>query len=211
MVLKSADDIERLLADEEMYNLDEDMGSEDEFPVKSVPAAGDGEPIGDSMDLYLLECRRTRLLTGDEEKTLGSSIEDGRYISEMDQELVAKNGYPPSETDLLLELIRRLCQSSSLLNMASRHLKLQVNGGVLKKVLAPELRSAIDGQIDQHLSGAISQATGATEAQTVQDLVELSLITRLIPWHIIRGLEETGSIAELKRALRSPKFRGALN
>jgi RNA polymerase primary sigma factor len=210
MVLKSADDIERLLADEEMYNLDEDTDSENEFPEKSVPTGGDVEPIGDSMDLYLLECRRTRLLTGDEEKTLGSSIEDGRYMSEMDQELAAKNGYPPSETELLLELIKRLCQSSSLLNMASRHLKLQVNGGVLKKVLAPELRSAIDGQIDQHLSGAISQATGATEAQTVQDLVELSLITRLTPWHIIRGLEETGSIAELKRALRSPKFRSAL-
>src|SRR4030042_3332122 len=113
MVLKSADDIEQLLADEEMYNLDEDTDSENEFPVKSAPAGGDVEPIGDSMDLYLLECRRTRLLTGDEEKTLGRSIKDGRYISEMDKELVAKNGYPPSETDLLLELIRRLCQASS--------------------------------------------------------------------------------------------------
>ncbi|MCJ7515842.1 MAG: sigma-70 family RNA polymerase sigma factor [Dehalococcoidia bacterium] len=211
MVLKSADNIERLLSDEELYMLDEEIDNEGEFPGRrNVPTGGDVEPIGDSMDLYLLECRRTRLLTADEEKTLGSSIEDGRYLSEIEQELATINGYPPSETDLLLELMKRLCQSSSLLKMASKQLGLNVNGGVLKNVLDPRLRGAIDGQIDQQLSGAISQATGATEAQTVQDLAELSLITRLIPWHIIRGLAETGSTSKLQRGLGSPKFRGKL-
>jgi RNA polymerase primary sigma factor len=211
MVLKSADNIEQLLAGEELYMLDEAMDSEDEFRgVKNVPKGGDVEPLGDSMDLYLIECRRTRLLTANEEKTLGSSIEDGRYLSEIDQELVTKNGYPPSETDLLLELIKRLRQSVSLLQMASKQLKLQVNGGLLKTVLDPRLRGAIDGQIDQHLADAISQATGASEVRTMQDLTELSLITRLIPWHVIQGLAETGSITKLKRALGSPKFRGEL-
>jgi RNA polymerase primary sigma factor len=60
------------------------------------------------------------------------------------------------------------------------------------------------------LSGAVARATGASEVQTVQDLIELSLITRLTPWHIIRGLGKTNSIAELKRILNSPKFRAEL-
>ena len=78
MVLKSADNIEQLLSDEESYMLDEDIDEERGFPGgKSVPTGGDVEPIGDAMDLYLLECRRTRLLSADEEKVLGSSIEDG--------------------------------------------------------------------------------------------------------------------------------------
>jgi RNA polymerase primary sigma factor len=211
MVLKSADNIEQLLAGEELYMLDEDMDGEGDFAeVKNVPSGRDVEPIGDAMDLYLLECRRTRLLTANEEKTLGSSIEDGRYLAEVEQGLVTKNGYEPSETDLLLELIRRLCQSGSLLVMASRHLELKINGGLLKTVQDPKLRGAIDGPIDQQLSGAITQSTGATMAQTVQDLTELSLITRLIPWQVIKGLEETGSISKLRRALGSSKFRGYL-
>jgi RNA polymerase primary sigma factor len=211
MVLKSADNIEQLLADEELYMLDEEADSAGEFPeVKNIPAGVDIEPFGDAMDLYLIECRRTRLLTANEEKTLGSSIEDGRFLSEIDRELVAKNGYPPSEVDLLLELIRRLCQSGSLLAMASKYFKLRVNGELTKTVLNPILRNAIDGQIDQRLAGAISQASGASEARTVQDLTELSLITKLIPWHMIKGLAEAGSIAKLKRALNSPKFHGKL-
>jgi RNA polymerase primary sigma factor len=204
MVLKSADNVEKLLSDEE-------IDSEDEFPEgKNVPTGGDVEPIGDSMDLYLVECRRTRLLSADEEKKLGSSVEDGGYLSQIDQELVDKNGYPPSETDLLLELMKRFCQAGSLLQMVSRHLKLQLNEGLSKVVLNSKLRRAINSKIDQHLSGAVARATGASEVQTVQDLIELSLVTRLTPWHIIRGVAEASSIAELERALNSPKFPGEL-
>lgn len=211
MVLKSADNVEKLLSDEELYMLDEKIDSEDEFPEgKNVPTGGDVEPIGDSMDLYLVECRRTRLLSADEEKRLGSSIEDGGYLSQIDQELVDKNGYPPSETDLLLELMKRFCQSGSLLRMVCRHLKLQLSEGISKTVLNSKLRRGIDSKIDQHLSDAVARASGASEVQTVQDLIKLSLVTRLIPWHIIRGVAEASSIAELERVLNSPKFRGKL-
>ena len=207
MVLKSADNVEKLLSDEELYMLDEEIDGEDEFPEgKNVSTGGYVEPIGDSMDLYLLECRRTRLLSADEEKTLGSAIEDGGYLSQIDQELVDKNGYPPSETDLLLELMKRFCQSGSLLRMVCRHLKLHLNDVISKTVLNSNLRGAIDGKIDEHLLDALARATGSNEAQTLQDLIELSLITRLIPWHIIRGVAEASSIAELKRVLNSPKF-----
>jgi RNA polymerase primary sigma factor len=211
MVLKSADNIERLLSDEELYMLDEEIDSEDEFPEgKNIPSGGNVEPIGDAMDLYLVECRRTRLLSADEEKTLGSSIEDGGYLSQIDQELASKNGYPPSATDSLLELMKRFCQSGSLLRMVYRHLKLPLNGVISKTVLNSNLRSAIDGKIDEHLLDGIARATGSNEAQTLRDLIELSLITRLIPWNMMRSLGETSSIAELKRVLNSPKFRAEL-
>jgi RNA polymerase sigma factor (sigma-70 family) len=211
MVLKSADNIEQLLSDEELDMLEEELDSEDEFSeAKSVPAGGDVEPLGDSIDLYLLECRRTRLLNADEEKVLGSLIEDGRFISEIDQKLVPKNGYPSSDVDLLLELLRRLSHLGSLLRMVRKHLELGSSGKLSESVLNPKLRQAIDGQIDQHLLSAVVRAGGTSEAKAMQNLVELSLITRLIPWHIIQGLEETGSTAKLKRALGSSKFRSKL-
>ncbi|MGD0353548.1 MAG: sigma-70 family RNA polymerase sigma factor [Dehalococcoidia bacterium] len=211
MVLKSADNIEQLLAGEELYILDEGIGEEGEFPGgKSVPTGGDVEPIGDSMDLYLLECRRTRLLTANEEKTLGSSIEDGRYLSEIDQELEAKNGYPPSETDLLLELMRRLCRTGSLLRKVSGYLKLRLNEGIQKTALNSKLRGAIDGKIDEHLLDAISRATGSNEVKALHDLTELSVVTRLIPWNIVRGWATCSSITELGRVVNSTKFQNKL-
>lgn len=202
MVLKSTNDIERLLSDEELYLLEEELENEENeaepSEAKSVPSDGELEPFGDAMDLYLLECRRTRLLTGDEEKTLGSSIEDGRFLSEIDQELETKNGYPPSEIELLLELIRRLGQSSSLLKAVSKHLELQPRGRLLETVLNPLLRKAIDGLINERFLRAMARANGTTEAQTMRSLVDLSLVSRLIPWNVIQGLSETSSVYKLK-------------
>src|SRR4030042_426703 len=186
MVLKSADNIERLLSNEELYMINEEIDDEDELPGgKNVSTGGDVEPIGDAMDLYLLECRRTRLLSADEEKVLGSSIEDGAYLARLDQEFEAKKGYPPSETELLLELMRRLCRTGSLLRRVSGYIKLQLNEGISKTVLNSKLRGAIDGKIDEHLLHDIPRATDSNEVATAQDLIELSLITRLIPWHLM--------------------------
>jgi RNA polymerase sigma factor (sigma-70 family) len=211
MVLKSVDNVERLLADEELYIIDGEIDEEQGFSGgKSVPTGGDVEPIGDSMDLYLLECRRTRLLSADEEKVLGSSIEDGAYLTKLDQEFEAKNGYPPSETELLLELMRRLCRTGSLLRRVSGYLKLQINEGITKTVLNSKLRDAIDGKIDEHLLDAIARATGRNEVQTLHDLIELSVITRLIPWYIVRGWTGSSSITELGRVVRSTKFHNKL-
>jgi RNA polymerase primary sigma factor len=210
MVLKSRDDIEQLLSDEDLYMLDDEL-EEDELPeFKNTPPAGDVEPFGDAMDLYLLECRKTHLLNASEEKVLGSMIEDGRYLSEIEQQLAADEESPPPEVDILLELVRRLCRLVSMLDVVSRHLKLKSTGSLSEKVLDPGLRQAIDGQIDEHLLGAVAHARRTSDVQAMKDLVELSLITRLIPWDVLQGLTEIGSIAKLERALNSSKFRREL-
>jgi RNA polymerase sigma factor (sigma-70 family) len=211
MVLKSRDDIEQLLADEDLYMIEEESEDEDELPeFKNIHPAGDVEAFGDSMDLYLLECRKTRLLTANEEKVLGSMIEDGRYLSEIEHQLAPEYESPPPEIDISLELMRRLCHSGSMLEVVFRHLKLKSTGSLSEKMLDPGLRQAIDGQIDQHLVAALAHAQRTSDVQATKDVVELSLITRLIPWDEVRGLSEIGSIAKLKRALNSSKFRTEL-
>jgi len=211
MVLKSAENIEQLLSDEELHLVNEETGSEEDFPyVKSIPPGGEFEFFGDSIDLYLAECSKTPLLNAKEEKTLGSWIEDGKYLSQLKQELAVQNGLPPSETDLLLELTRRFSQSGSLFETLCKHLGIKLTAGIAKAASHSKLRRAIDGQIDQHLSNAIANVTGASEAQTTQGLIQLSLSSRLIPWHIMAGLGETNSIPNLEQIIRSPGFRDEL-
>jgi RNA polymerase primary sigma factor len=211
MVLKSAENIEQFLSDEELLPFNQETGSEGEFPyVKNIPTGGEFEFLGDSIDLYLAECSQTPLLNAKEEKTLGSWIEDGKYLLRLEQELVAQNGFPPSETDLLLELTRRFSQSGPLFETLCKHLGLKLTEGIAKTALRSNLRRAIDGYIDQQLSSALTHATGASEAQTTQGLIQLSLSSRLIPWTIMADLVETKSIASFEQLIRSPGFRAKL-
>ncbi len=214
MVLKSADNIEQLLADEELYMLEEDLEPEEdeqELPeAKNIPSDGELEPFGDAMDLYLLECRKTRLLNASEEKVLGRAIEDGRFLSEVEQGLETKNGYPASEVDISLELMRRLSRSGWLVETVYKHLKLQPTRVLTDTILNPELRRAIDGQIDQRLLTAVKRAGGTSEAEATKNLVEFSLVTRLIPWDAVGGIAEARTISKLKRALNSSIFHGKL-
>jgi RNA polymerase primary sigma factor len=76
--------------------------------------------------------------------------------------------------------------------------------------LNSKLRGAIDGKIDEHLLDAISRATGSNEVKALHDLTELSVVTRLIPWNIVRGWATCSSITELGRVVNSTKFRGEL-
>jgi Sigma-70 factor, region 1.2 len=161
MVLKSTNDIEKLLSEEDLFILDEELESEEDgeglSEAKRASAVGEPEPFGDAMDLYLLECRKTRLLSGDEEKVLGSAIENGRYLSEIEVELAAHNG-GASEIHITLELMRRLIKLGSTLKILSRRLKLEPGGRLMDEVLDQRLRQAIDGQIDLNLLADIARS-----------------------------------------------------
>ncbi|MBN2463714.1 MAG: sigma-70 family RNA polymerase sigma factor [Dehalococcoidia bacterium] len=211
MVLKSTENIEQFLSDDELNPFNDNTGSDEDFHyVKSIPQGGEFEFFGDSIDLYLAECSQTPLLNAREEKTLGRWIEDGKYLSNLEQELVARNGLPPSETDLLLELARRFSQSGQLFETLCKYLGIKLTEGIAKAVSHSKMRRAIDGHIEQRLTSIIEHATGASEVQATQDLIELSLSSRLIPWNIIADLGKTNSISDFKQILRSSGFRDEL-
>ena len=123
MVLKSIEDIGQLLPEEELHAVDDESSDEEELPeARGVPPDEEIESLMDSTDLYLAECRQIPLLDAKEEKTLGTSIEDGRYLSQLEQELSTRYGFPLSETDLLLELLQRFSQSGRLFEALCQHL-----------------------------------------------------------------------------------------
>jgi RNA polymerase sigma factor (sigma-70 family) len=213
MVLKSTNDIEKLLSEEDLFILDEELENEEDgeelSEAKRAPAVGEPEPFGDAMDLYLLECRKTRLLSGDEEKVLGSAIESGRYLSEIEAELAEHNG-GASEIHVTLELIRRLIRLGSTLKILSRRLKLEPAVRLMDMVLDQRLRQAIDGQIDLNLLADIARSGRTTEAKAMKKLIDLSLVTRLIPWKAIQDVSQTSSLDRLARSVDWPSFRSAL-
>jgi RNA polymerase primary sigma factor len=178
--------------------------------VESPYSKGEADIGVDSIAVYFADCSQTRLLSAKEEKALGSQSEDSRHLARLEQEWTEKYVIKPSSTDLLLALAERFVQAHRTFEALCWHLKLSPKASIAEKIQNTELRQEIDGQLDPRLVSAIAKATRATEPRTQDVLVELSLDSRLIPWHIVGQAWQKTSVAELEKALHSSQFRDEL-
>lgn len=165
----------------------------------------------DSIDIYLAECAQTDLLNAQEERLLGCQIEDGKYLSQLEEVWNTEHGVQPSAADILLALVERFSKVGRLFDAVAQYLQIPSSHSLMEKALHPQLRHAIDGHIDENLCTAISQVTGATQAQTKSELIQLSLATRLMPWQIIADVAKVTSILDFQHAVLSGKFLDRLN
>ena len=211
-VLENVKDREQVFSrDEELDLANKEMDQEDEVSGRGItPSKLELELGEDSLNLYLAEVGQTPLLNAEEERVLGSQIEEGKHLVRLEEDWVAEHGAQPSAIDLLLALVERLSRARLLFETLYQYLDLPLDVNVAEKVLHPDLRRAIDGNIDQHLSGAIAQITGASQTRTEQALIQLSLDSRLIPRPTIERAGERSSLAEFEEGLRSPEFREEL-
>jgi len=211
-VLKNVKDREQVFSrNEELDLANKEMDQEDEVSGRGItPSKLELELGEDSLNLYLAEVGQTPLLNAEEERVLGSQIEEGKHLVRLEEDWVAEHGAQPSAIDLLLALVERFSRARLLFETLYQYLELSLDVNVAEKVLHPDLRRAIDGNIDQHLSGAIAQTTGASQTRAEQALIQLSLDSRLIPRHTIERAGERSSLAEFEEGLRSPEFREEL-
>ena len=211
-VLENVKDREQVFSrDEELDLANKEMDQEDEVSGRGITPSKQELELGeDSLNLYLAEVGQTPLLNAEEERVLGSQIEEGKHLVRLEEDWVAEHGAQPSAIDLLLALVERLSRARLLFETLYQYLELPLDVNVAEKVLHPDLRRAIDGHIDQHLSGAIAQITGASQTRTEQALIQLSLDSRLIPRHTIEQAGERSSLAGFEAGLQSPEFREEL-
>jgi RNA polymerase primary sigma factor len=211
-VLEKFKDREQVSSGDELsYVGDEDVDQEEQL---STSDAGSQDPkleLGDDLlDLYFSEVGRTSLLNDEETRMLASQIEDGEHLARVEKEWIAGHGVKPSAIELLLAVAERLTGVWAIFETIYHYLKLPAHGSIAKKVLHPDLRSAIDSKIDQGLCDAIAEIIGASPTTIEKSTIELSLDSRLMPWDI---MEEAGlriSLAQLSDLLQSPEFRDKL-
>jgi RNA polymerase primary sigma factor len=197
--------------DEELHLAGQDSHEEEEFseleitPQKQEPELGE-----DLLSLYLGEVGQTPLLTAYETKMLASQIEDGKHLVRLEKDWIAEHGTQPSAIELLLDFVKRLTRVRLLFETLCHYLEVPSGGSIAEKVSHPDLRRAIDGSIDQHLSSAVAGITGVDQTTVEKDMIELSLVSRLIPWHIVAEAGPKSSLVEFGEVLESPEFRDKL-
>jgi len=211
-VLENVKDREQVSSgDEDLYVGDEQVSQDEELSaVEATSREPKLELSGDLLDLYFTEVGQTPLLNDEEMKMLASQVEDGQHLAGVEKGWIAGHGVKPSAIELVLALAERLTRACSLFETIYHYLELPSHGSTAEKVLHPGLRSAIDNSIDKGLSDAVAEIMGVDPMEIEKSMIELSLDSRLMPWHI---MEEAGlkiSLAEFSKLLQSPEFRDKL-
>jgi RNA polymerase primary sigma factor len=196
--------------DEELDLVDEKIDEEEVSELEITRQKQKFELDQHSLDLYLDEIGQTPLLTVEETNMLASQIEDGKHLDRLEKDWTTKHSAQPSAIDLLLTLAKYLSQSDLPFEALWQYLELPSRGSIAEKVLHPDLRLVIDGQIDEHLSVAIAEITRVSQARSEKSMVELSVDSRLMPWHILEEAGRESSLAEFWQMMQSPEFRDKL-
>ena len=160
----------------------------------------------DSISLYIAECSKTQLLTSKDERILSSRMELANYLSHIEKQLPARASRKSPEADIVRSLVSRLAVHGSLVDRLLKHYHSTGAATLSMKISASELRAHIDDVISEETVQFVAKSSHVETEEALQDLTELSIVTRLIPWQVIDGYAEVKTVAELKDAVARPAF-----
>ncbi len=210
-VLANAKDREHAPSiDEDTYSGDEEVDEQESSEMEAMHRESSLELGDDLLELYFSEVGRTPLLSHEETKMLARQIEDGHHLARVEEQWIDNNYVKPSPIQLLSALAERLTGANSLFEAIYHYLELPSRGSIAKKMLHPDLRMATDDKIDQDLLDAVIGVTGESPTTIEKSIIELSLDSRLMPWHVMKEAGLGVSLAELGKLLESTEFRDKL-
>lgn len=157
--------------------------------------------------LYLSEMGQTPKINAARERELGSQIEQGRYLEQLEKEIKAKTGADFKPVILMLELLERFNQHSILFEVVSREAGLKNATPIIKRAIDPALHKKVDNFLDPIMVGNAAAVAEVDMAKAEQALIELSLVNLLIDWTMVDNLMQAARKNDFVRALYSSEFR----
>jgi RNA polymerase primary sigma factor len=176
-MVKAKEKTNVLVADGEI----EEVDPIDVMP-STAPAKPEGEePLGetpDSVELYLNEIARYKLLRPDEEVSLAKEIENGRILDELSDACMEEHLTAPSIEELTARLLRQVREGLGVVRR-SRALKGFPQKGYGDQLFFEPLRESIQDHLDEAFEEQISTATKRTMAQVRPLLITLAVGQRI--------------------------------
>jgi RNA polymerase primary sigma factor len=178
--LLAIDEPEDELAEEIDDEADEEVEEAEE--AEAEEAVEDDESVDDSVRLYLREIGRVRLLTAADERRLGRQIEEGRFLESLDRNRAETRAQSLAERllDVQREQLPKLQQVRELMDIEEMPLR--------QLVVEPQLRSRLDGTIDEPLRDALAEKLGVELEVAQVILVRLSIVTHLFTFEHLQPL-----------------------
>ena len=155
------------------------------------------EPVDDPVRMYLHEIGKVHLLTAESEKTLAQKMEEGRRISEINEEWLQKYGRPPSATETILAMLKELGQALAIIYLLQEQLDLEATDSFVKTISDTKLRDSLNGEISQQLIQAIAHQIDKSPPEAERCLINVSLNSSLLPKEILNVIEDSVSLADI--------------
>ena len=143
------------------------------------------EVTNDSVRMYLHEIGRVHLLSAGEERSLAKQREKGRRISEIKNDWLKKQGRVPSATEIMLVIVKDVCQSFPVIDLIQNRLGLKHASTFLDAVSNTTFRVAIDGPIAPELIQSIAGKMEKSLLETEQLIINISISLNLLPEQIL--------------------------
>ena len=148
------------------------------------------EVLDDPVRMYLREIGRVHLLTSKDERVLARKMEGGRHITKLGKALQQVEGRPAKAWEICCALLRRLGQSDLLVGSLGGQLGLSRNLTLSQITDHPNLRAAIDAQLNPELMVAIAEDIDVPQSEVEQRVIQLSLDSWVLPTDVIDVLED---------------------
>jgi RNA polymerase sigma factor (sigma-70 family) len=161
--------------------------------------------------LYLSEMGQYPKLSAREEKLLGSSIEIGKYLEEIEDQRpygITLNDFYP---EILSKLLKEFIESQNIFNAVVSYCRIDDIQSIRKCAMHASLHKAIDGSFDPHLINRVAEITGLSKQNLESKLQHLSVINQLLPWDIIGKTADISDFDSFKNNINSTPFQNYLN
>jgi RNA polymerase primary sigma factor len=147
-------------------------------------AAARAEPRGevelpDSVELYLNEIARFKLLTPQEEIELFKKIEHGRLLTQLSELYTEETGAPPAPEELTYLLVRELNRGLQLMRDSGAIRGFPPEGGLSEELKSPKLSPAIDHVIDPRLERKLQQYSRESVNRVYSGIISLAVGRRV--------------------------------
>ena len=164
------------------------------------------EIVDDPVRMYLHEIGRVQLLTAQEEKVLAKKIEEGNLLSEITQDWLQRYERPPSASETVLTLLKKVGQASPVIHLLQQQLNLKTTEYFVEAISDTKLQDSIDGEISQQLLQVIAYQTDKSLPEAEHLLINLSLNIGLLPKEILDIIRNSVSLADIEELVSKSDF-----
>lgn len=193
-------------------NIDADVDADVEVEVDVEQDLDIPDMIDDPVRMYLREIGRVHLLTASDERNLARKMECRIQLKNLERELTAKDSIAPKAYELVLRLLARLGQASSLANSLAQLLEKEEPSGLEEGLTIEHLRSnprilsIIDKEIDPEVVEQLAMELEYPGEELRKDLLRLSANSRIIPQDVLDIIGENTEISLLPQIVQDGEF-----
>jgi RNA polymerase sigma factor (sigma-70 family) len=156
--------------------------------------------------LYLSEMGQTPKLTASDEKRLGSEIEQGKHLNNIETEFFNQNDQLPESSKMMMFIAKRFACSFQMFEAVCEYCRLDSLETIGEKASHPSLHKAIDGYFEPNLVEYLAGLFKVENSAIEKTLIQLSLDNLLINWFILKEPGKQTSFNEFNKFINSPKF-----